>query len=598
MTDACHPRRTTRLGHALAWAAGVALFAALLAGVHGYGARLYGAELEEKGRASAELHRQIIRGWLDRYRALAPIYAHSPEIVRLLRWPQDGVQVELVNTRLEALNSASGASDTYVLDRGGNTIAASNWNEAISFIGKNFSFRPYFTEAMQGRLGRYFALGTTSGKRGYYFAFPVRDGGPAIGAVVVKVPVDRIEQELRASQNEVFVTDAAGVILLAGHPEWRMKTIHALSEEAISEISARRQFDPELLRPAPISGLSGADANLVRAVPDRSGVGALEFLHLSEAMTVEGWTLHLLLPTAEVRQRTLTLVLLVGALAAMLVLGLLLVRQRRRRLADRLAERDRAEAALERAVAERTADLRKTQSELVQAGKLAALGQMSAALSHEFNQPLAAVRSYAENAVAFLERGKQAQAEENLTRIARLTERMAQLSKHLTSFARKPKDSLEPVSLDAVLDEALSLMAGRIERAGAQIERLVPPGLMVIGGPTRLQHVLMNLLGNALDASADRTPPLIRLTGAAEGEAAWISVEDNGTGIAPEVMDTLFDPFVSTKAEGKGLGLGLSISYNIVRDFGGTIRAENIAGGGARLIVTLALAERTVEAAE
>ncbi|MEM7669084.1 MAG: ATP-binding protein [Pseudomonadota bacterium] len=556
------------------------------------------AALEEQGRAASALHREIVRGWLGRYRALAPIYAHNPEVVRLLRWPGDGLQVDLVNQRLEEWNSASGASDTYVLDANGDTLAASNWNEQYSFVGQNFSYRPYFTDAMQGRLGRYFALGTTSGKRGYYFAFPVRDARRTIGAVVVKVPVDAIEQELRASPVGVFISDSAGVIVLSGHPDWRLRTIDPLTETEVGQIRAHRQFDPGALVPVAISGLDGAGpTRLVRAMPDRSEAAIEEFLHLSQPMTVEGWTLHLMLPTAAMRRQILTIVLLAGSVMLLIAAGGVIVLQRRRRLVERLAERERARDALERAVTARTADLRRTQAELVQAGKLAALGQMSAALSHEFNQPLAAVRSYAENAVAFLDRGHRAQAGENLARISRLTQRMAQLSKHLTSFSRKPRDTLGPVRLDAALDETLALLAGRIERASVDIVRRGEAGLTITGGQTRLQHVLMNIIGNGIDACAGSEAARITIETGREGDEVTVRISDTGPGLPHEVASQVFDPFFTTKPEGKGLGLGLSISYNIVRDFGGTLSAGN-AETGALFTVTLQSADAPVEPAE
>ncbi|MEL6479111.1 MAG: ATP-binding protein [Pseudomonadota bacterium] len=567
--------------------------------LHGAVERHYLAELEAKGQASAELYREVVRGWLGRYRALAPIHARNPDIVRLLRWPEDGVQIDLVNAWLEEWTSATGASDTYVLDADGRTLAASNWSEPHSFVGRNYGFRPYFSQAMEGRLGRYFALGTRSGKRGYYFAFPVRDAGQVRGAVVVKVPVDAIEQELRASPAEVFLTDDAGVVLLAGHPAWRLKTLGPIAPAGIAEIRASRQFDAEALDPVPIEGAIAGEAagsGLVWALPDRSEAVRTEFLHVSVPMVLEGWRLHLMLATAPARAQIATALMLAGALTLLLLSGAVILLQHRRRLVERLAARARAEAALEQAVADRTADLRRTQAELVQAGKLAALGQMSAALSHEFNQPLAAVRSYAENAAAFLDRGQGGRAVENLSRIARLTERMADLSKHLTRFARKPKDTLGPVPLSPVLEETLALLAGRLERADVALEIAVPEDLVVLGGHTRLSHVLMNLIGNAIDASAAQAEPWIRVSARAHGERVEIEVRDNGPGVAPEVAETLFDPFVTTKPEGQGLGLGLSITYNILSDFGGGITVRN--APGACFTVWLHPAILRAEAAE
>ncbi len=578
--------------------------------------------LFERERATVALHTENVRGWLGRYRPLAPTYAHYSEIIGLLKNPQDQQRVDDINLQLERWTAASGASDTYLLDRSGMTIAASNWNAAKTFVGNDYAFRPYFQDAMQGRLGRYFAMGTTTGVRGYFFAYPVQDGGPPIGVVVVKIQVGLIEQDLRASPHQVFVSDQDGVILLSGHPRWRLKTLGGLDNEVRRRIGKRRQFAGAPLPDVEIQGLddgAGERLRLVYAEPDRSNAAVKEFLHLSQGMTVEGWTVHLLVETRGARRQALvyTMLLGLGLLAGLLIAFVFW--QRRQFYLSRLAKREQIQRALERRVEERTADLttinarlaeevaertqaeatlRQTQAELVQAGKLAALGQMSTALSHEYNQPLAAIRTYAENAGAFLERGQIDKAESNLGRIAKLTERMASLSKHLTAFARKPKDTTGPVSVKAALDEAIALLRGRIEASGAVVDVRGVDDVIVTGGQVRLQHVFMNLIGNAIDATAAASPPRITVTvREVEGKAAVV-VEDNGTGFAEDDVERLFDPFFTRKEPGKGLGLGLSISFNIIRDFGGMISAENISGGGARLIVSLNRPEATLEAAE
>jgi two-component system C4-dicarboxylate transport sensor histidine kinase DctB len=304
-----------------------------------------------------------------------------------------------------------------------------------------------------------------------------------------------------------------------------------------------------------------------------------------------------------------------------MVLGATMIWQRRRRLMERLLEREQSRALLEQKVSERTTELResnlrleseigeriaaegelrRTQADLVQAGKLAALGQMSAALSHEFNQPLTAVRAYAENALAFIERGSQEQAASNISRISTLTQRMAQLSRHLSSFARKPATDSAPVLLAEVFDETLGLLRGRLERAGiAPVVSGLNHGIAVNGGMVRLQHVFMNLIGNAIDALSGRPAPLISILVSVSGDRVTIAVDDNGPGIAEADLPKIFDPFITTKEVGKGLGLGLSISYNIIRDFGGSIVAANRPEGGARFVVTLCRANaKVVEAAE
>jgi len=614
-------RSWTKLTALAALAAGVALVAV----VHQRAERYFLAEAAARGNAAIELHLEVVRGWLGRYRALAPVYARDPAVVAMLNYPEDGVLIDIVNQKLDAWTTMSGASDTYVLDPDGVAVAASNWADEVSFVGKDYSYRPYFRQAMEGRLGRFFGLGTASLKRGYYFSHPVRERNRIIGVAVVKVGVDLIEQDLRSSVNEVFVTDEAGVVVLAGHPDWRLKTLAPLSDSHRARIGEDRQYDLDRLSPLPIEGNLDADAEssgtLVRARPDRSGDAMREFLHVTHPMVAEGWTMHLLVDTAPVRTQSLVAAALTASLLLVLGLGAAMLWQRRQRLMERLTERERARALLERTVDERTAELRetnvrlegeiaertaaeaelrRTQADLVQAGKLAALGQMSAALSHEFNQPLTAVRTYAENALAFLERGGEAQAVQNIARISTLTQRMAQLSRHLSSFARKPEADSRPVSLAEVFDETLGLLQGRLERAGI-VPRIagLGPEVAVVGGTVRLQQVFMNLIGNAIDALAGRDAPELAVTVSVQQDEVAVTVEDNGPGISEADLARIFDPFFTTKPVGKGLGLGLSISYNIVRDFGGTIRAGNRPGGGARFTVTLRRAAApSVEAAE
>jgi two-component system C4-dicarboxylate transport sensor histidine kinase DctB len=291
----------------------------------------------------------------------------------------------------------------------------------------------------------------------------------------------------------------------------------------------------------------------------------------------------------------------------MLGVGLL---QRRARLLDQIARQLREAETLEARVAARTRDLdaanrqllqevderrrtenrlRQTQADLVQAGKLAALGQMSAALSHEFNQPLAAVKSYAENARTFLERGRLDEVASNITHISKMADRMAKISQHLRNFARRPQDQLRPISLHGVISDALALMQPRLSRDDAKVV-IVPSDvedIWVTAGQVRLQQVLVNLISNALDAMQDCTHPQMDLSVAHTDGMVCVSLRDYGPGIDDAVRDQIFDPFVTTKAPGHGLGLGLSISYNIVHDFGGTLTATNHPMGGAIFTVTL-----------
>lgn len=237
---------------------------------------------------------------------------------------------------------------------------------------------------------------------------------------------------------------------------------------------------------------------------------------------------------------------------------------------------------------ERTAKLRQAQTNLVQAGKLAALGQMSAALSHEFNQPLAAARTFAENAAVLLDRDRIPDARSNTDRILSLIDRMVSISRHLSSFARKPGQALSAVNIQAVVEAALEIAALRLKSSGAQLNVTRSPDLpLVVAGHVRLQQVLVNILTNAADATEEHGDGKISLTARQDQDHVLIEIANNGAGVDEALQNRIFDPFFSSKGIGKGLGLGLSISCNIIKDFGGSLDVGRAAEGGALFTIRL-----------
>jgi two-component system C4-dicarboxylate transport sensor histidine kinase DctB len=268
--------------------------------------------------------------------------------------------------------------------------------------------------------------------------------------------------------------------------------------------------------------------------------------------------------------------------------------QRRARLAERIAMQAAAQAELEQQVAERTIDLTRAndelqqmQADLVQAGKLAALGRMSAALSHEINQPLAAARNFADSATLLIDRGETGRARENITQILSLIDRMATIARHLRNVARKPNAPLKVFGLAPIVAEAIQMAEARLRSSGVGVRVDLPSDLPLIrGGPVRLQQVIVNLLANAADAM-DGQRGTIEVTARAEDDAVILAVRDHGPGVADAIKDRIFDPFFTTKTVGSGLGLGLSISYNIMKDFGGDLRVSNHPAGGAVFSVVL-----------
>jgi len=212
---------------------------------------------------------------------------------------------------------------------------------------------------------------------------------------------------------------------------------------------------------------------------------------------------------------------------------------------------------------------------------------MSAGISHELNQPLMAIQSFAENGVRFLERGKTDTAAQNLGRISELAHRMGRIIRNLRAFSRQEVEPFTNVDIGKVVDAVLELLGPKISEAGVEVKWLRPKDMIVRGGEVRLQQVVLNLAANAIDAMAASEPKVLMINVVQDVEKTVISVRDTGPGI--KEPEKIFDPFYSTKAVGaaEGLGLGLSISYGLVQSFGGAIRGRNHEDGGAIFTVEL-----------
>ena len=706
------------------------------------------ATLHETARQNLELYATHIEGELAKYEYLPAVLSTQYELVRLLREPQNPYLLQRINRFLQLANDVAGASDIYLMDRDGLTLAASNWQHARTFVGKNFSFRPYFTEAISGELGRYYALGTTSLQRGYYFSYPVHDEGKVLGVVAIKLSIAPVEFVQAGALGEFLVTDPDGVIFISTRPEWKYRSLTSLPTGTLARIRASRRYAD--VEPTPLEMLElepyGDEASALVRVRQASvyssfgdmtdGVEDAGYLLRSSPMPAAGWTIHTLTSLAPVGMQMRRAALLATMVLAALLSAILFLlqrqathRQRRRfeqqakvaleanearilaiidgtraglvtvdaqgridsfnptaeslfghrsahftgrpflelvhehdrpacaqqlakpghneehsreilglradgsafpmeltfdplpvaggkliatihdisELKEQEAALQRAHDELERRVLERTADLvatntrlvreigehreteealRRTQEELIQAAKLAALGQMSAGINHELNQPLAAIRTYADNARLLLQKERGDEASWNLEQIGQLTGRMAQIITQLKAFARKSSGQAVTVSLPAAIDGALALL--RIDSANVELVRDLPADeLFVLADMVRLEQVLVNLIGNAQQALEGCITQRIELRAEATMEAVTLSVRDTGPGIAPEHIDQVFDPFFSTKAVGQGLGLGLSISFRIIDGFGGSLRAANHPDGGALFTVSL-----------
>ncbi|MFN4157146.1 MAG: ATP-binding protein [Gemmobacter sp.] len=586
------------------------LAAVLLAGwvAHGVALRRALDDTARRGDGTLDLAVASLRGQLQRFERLPALIAAQPQVRALAADPLNPATAGDTNDFLRRIQEGLGASDVYLMDRQGITRAASNHATPTSFVGGNFAFRPYFTGAIAGGEGRFYALGTTSGKRGYYFGAPIEGaGGDAAGVLVFKIDLDAIEEAWGRGEDAILVTDPEGVVFLSGRPDWRFTAFLPLTEAAGAILAETRRYADAALRPFPATGQADDAGHRVIAVEE--GGAARRYLMREAAMPEADWVLRVLIDTAPARREAATVAGSVVMALALILLGAAVALQRRARLRERLVMQQAARADLERRVearthelagvnrrlaaevAERTAaeqGLRQAQADLVQAGKLAALGQMSAALSHEFNQPLTAARTYADNAQVLLDRGRTEDVRRNIGRIMDLIDRMATISRHLRSFARKPGQKLAAVRLPEVVEAAREIAELRLRAAGAELVVDLAPDLpLAVAGPVRLQQVLVNLLTNAADAVEGGADRRILLTATATGAGLRIAIRDHGPGVPAATALRIFDPFFSTKGVGRGLGLGLSISYNIVKDFGGDLTLVTPEGGGAEFRIDL-----------
>ena len=601
-----------------------------LMGLSGFGAHRFAqqlglAELQTTGLHRLDLYTASLEREIGKYAFLPGTLGLERDVLALLGQADDGKLAHQVNAYLEQLNDRAGTLSIYVINTAGTVVAASNWRRADSFIGEDLSFRPYFREAMAGGSGRFFGIGTTRGQPGYYLASTLSDESRTLGVAVIKVSLEQLEKSWSTVEAPAMVTDENGVVILGSVADWKFTTLRPLDEATRSAFDQTQQYNRRALKPLGMTEIAEFEhgARLVSIARDGPEIVAVypvtgRFLAQSRPLPGAPWTLTVLSHLEQVDEiaQSRAMVAVVGA-AFLFMLGLMLD-QRRRRLKDRLAAREALQKAhdeLERKVDERTADLsaanqllqdevaeriraertlRAAQDELVQAGKLAVIGQLSTGIAHELNQPLAALRTLSGNGVRFLERDDVATTRANLERIAQLVDRMGLITSQLRTFARKSSGQLQPVALCHALDNALALLEPRLRQADAEIVRHCPlPEPWARCDANRLEQVLVNLIGNALDAMDGQPAPRIELDCTGSDGQARLSVRDHGPGLAEEALAHLFEAFFTTKAAGVGLGLGLTISAGIVRDFGGTLSGANHPDGGAVFTLQIPLLDET-----
>ncbi|WP_373379416.1 ATP-binding protein [Cupriavidus nantongensis] len=583
------------------------------------------ARQAERGQVQLRLYTQALESELAHYDYVPGLLSLDERIAALLLRPDDAARTARANEYLSALNTRAGTRVIYVLDAHGKVLATSNWQRPDSYLGEDLSFRPYFRSAMEGQLGRFYGVGTTRSESGYYLSAPLGERDNPVGVAVVKIGLEPLENRWQGADSQMLLTDENGVVILASDPSWKLAALRPLSAETRERLARSLQYNRAPLPQLPLTRVRKLDNGNGSGNGNGSAVNTSsdELVRLRRgppmlaqhaALPGTDWQLTLLTNTSQARVAALNTAALAGVLTAFVLLLGAAWNVRRRIINERLAARAALEAAnseLERKVAERTADLstsnqrlqaevteriraetvlRQAQDGLLQAGKLAAVGQMSTGIAHELNQPLAALRTISGNTGKFLERGDYATVRANLDTIIGLVERMGRITGALKSFARKPGHGRRQANLAEAVDNALFLLQTRIDAVQPALQRDVGPALAVVCDPNRLEQVLVNLLGNALDAVAGKPGPRIALHAHVAGGMVHLTVRDNGAGLSEEAFARLFEPFFTTKPAGQGLGLGLTLSAGILNENGGSLSATNHPDGGACFTLVLPLA--------
>ncbi|MCG7491991.1 ATP-binding protein [Thalassobius sp. Cn5-15] len=559
---------------------------AISGGVWRYGYVQALGQLAQRGRVDLALATDRLTGQLQQYQQLAVLTADHPVVRDVLA----GAGPERAEQLLLKAADKTAALDLVVVDPNGFVIVSAN-----NLTARNLSDRAHWRRALQGAMGEEHGVINATGQRTYSFAAPVfsadnADKGKVQGALIVVANIDRIEEEWRGARPSIFFTNTGtdtgagtgGEVFITNRSEL---------------LYWRRQADGQLIPNTGVSTSFGARnvGGYELWLTDWSAYVPARGLHLEQDLPAIAMRAEALIDVDPARR----LAGLQAAVVAAVFLtfgALTLIATTRRdalaqanavledRVAARTKELSQANDSLRGEVSERIAAegaLKKAQDDLVQAGKLSALGQMSAGISHELNQPLMAIRQYAENGSAFMERGRPERAEENLSRIADMAARMARIIKNLRAFARNESEPVGQIDLLHVVNTAVELTEARLKADEVTLNwdaGATDSPLWVRAGDVRLTQVLVNLINNAADAMLDQSERRVDIEITAQPRPT-ITVRDIGPGL--KEPDKVFEPFYSTKTVGssEGMGLGLSISYGLVQSFGGRIRGSNGATG-------------------
>lgn len=526
------------------------------------------------------LYQESLRSTIERVAHLPRVVVSHPYTKEMLR---DGTNIHLLNQYLKTVSDKANSAALYILDINATTVAASNYNTPESFVGKNYRFRRYFTDAVSHGQATFFAIGVTTGRPGYFLSEAIIDEGTVLGVAVVKVEFKELLEAWRVAGEDVLITDQDEVPVLASDSRYLYKPLKELPQSRLSQIQESKKFVGYDLDKLEFQSQSGIFEGRIDIEGDDFSISTVDTSEL-------GWKLHYLTPLDPVQKYAYVfsafVLLFLGLLASMIMFMRSREKQGRLQAKANEAERvSRINTQLEQEVQvrkETEKQLRDAQSELIQSSRLAALGKMSAAIVHEVNQPVSAIRLFTSSGGLLVKERRLKEASRVFDDIKKMTERLGAITSDLLIFSRKPVSSPQVCNLNESVENILLQFKPEIELSDIQLTlEFSDKPVLAKGSKVRFEQIISNLIKNAIQACEKSAAPAITLTTWIEDERCGLSVRDNGNGIPDEIKGQLFDPFFTTKNIGEGVGLGLALCYAIADEANGKITCENLEEGGA-----------------
>lgn len=548
-----------------------------------------------------EMYKSTLYSTIDQYYILPYMLSMDNIIKQSIDQPDDNVS-ESLNKHVEYFNTQLKTAAIFILNAQGKTIASSNWRQPGSYVGQDYSYRPYYKQAMMGLNGRFYGIGSTTNTPGFFLSTGIKREGKIVGVVVVKISLNDIENVWAEGPENIIVSDEHSIIFLSSKSQWRMRTLEPLPSQIKEKLQLTRQYSLSNILPADYYPCFTFNEFIF--LKEKANQFCLFPRFYTQQISIPefNWKMTIIVPLDNFYW-TWAISLVITLILYLLVLVIIkywrmrshaqqLLTQANETLELQVKERTYALESMnqkllqemkERSQAEHIIQL--TRSELAESNKLAALGQMATEIAHEQNQPLAAIHALTDNARTMLAKKMYSQTDQNLKYIISVIERMTQLMSELKTFAsrhRVPKGSADVIK---VMYSAVALLNHSMEKNNLERRIKAPASPLFVGcDELGLEQIFSNLITNALDAMEDQQRKRLDISIYKEDHKVIITLKDNGCGFSPQIIERIFEAFFTTKR--RGIGLGLAIVSEIVRNSNGTIHASNHPEGGAMITLS------------